>query len=103
MKKGIESLTEIDHELKGSLELALYCDYFLRLVENEETTQKVLLTETYIKNEYPAMIVKHLLNSIRLNSYEARQRFPRLLKIVELYTNQTIDVFIKSVCYFFFI
>lgn len=101
MKKGIESLTEIDHELKGSLELALYCDYFLRLVENEETTQKVLLTETYIKNEYPVMIVKHLLNSIRLNSYEARQRFPRLLKIVELYTNQAIDVFIKSVLYFF--
>jgi len=97
MKKGVESLTEIEHELKGSLELALYCDYFLRLVENEENTQKILLTETYIKTDYPAMIVKQLLNSIRLNSYEARQRFPRLLQIVELYTNQTIDIFIKSV------
>ena len=49
-----------------------------------------------IKNEFPLTVVEQLLNAIRLNSYEARQRFPRLLQIVELYSDQTIETFIKS-------
>lgn len=34
MSHGVGHLMKIKHELKGSLELATYCDYFLRLVEN---------------------------------------------------------------------
>jgi DNA-dependent protein kinase catalytic subunit len=41
-------------------------------------------------------VVEHLLNAIRLNSYEARKRFPRLLQIVELYTEKTLDEFINQ-------
>lgn len=109
MEHGVASLKKIDYELKGSLELALYCDYFLRLVENEEeiesneTKQIGFSSETKakIKSEYPLLIVKQLLNAIKLNSYDARQRFPRLLQIVELYSDQTIDAFIESVFSYF--
>ena len=104
MKHGVDSLKKIDHELKGSLELALYCDYFLRLVENEdtdndETKQAGFSSATIdsIKSEYPLLVVKQLLNAIKLNSYEARQRFPRLLQIVEVYSDQTIETFVESV------
>ncbi len=49
-----------------------------------------------IKSEFPLIVVEQLLNAMKLNSYEARQRFPRLLQIVELYNSQTIDAFINS-------
>jgi DNA-dependent protein kinase catalytic subunit len=110
MKHGVDSLKKIDHELKGSLELALYCDYFLRKVENEEIDNDELkqigfssISKDSIKSEYPLMVVKQLLNAIKLNSCEARLRFPRLLQIVELYTDQTIEAFIESVFIIYFI
>lgn len=33
---------------------------------------------------------------MRLDSYEARQRFPRLLQIVEAYSHQTLDSFVEQ-------
>lgn len=123
MKHGLECLTKSENDAKGSLELSLYCDYFLRLLENgntfnfqkkmnnmklfyiiilkddEEPSKKesILCKCDNIKKEFPLIIVKELLNAIKLNSYEARQRFPRLLQIVETYYDQTLDCFIKSV------
>lgn len=38
-----------------------------------------------IRADFPAIVIEQLLNAIRLGSYEARQRFPRLLQIVSLY------------------
>lgn len=35
MKHGVSHLMKIKNELKGSLEMASYCDYFLRLIEND--------------------------------------------------------------------
>ena len=45
---------------------------------------------------FPVAMVISLLAAMRNNSVEARQRFPRLLQIVELYPN-TMDTFIKKV------
>ena len=109
LKHGVDSLSKLDEE-KSSLDLALYCDYWLRQVENEqfnldeeksnESENKFSLKQIELINlEYPKVIVKQLLNAIKYNSYEARQRFPRLLQIVELYTENTLDTFIKSVSY----
>ena len=38
MKHGLECLTKSENDAKGSLELSLYCDYFLRLLENGKKT-----------------------------------------------------------------
>lgn len=35
MKHGVRNLSKIKNELRGSLELSSYCDYFLRLIEND--------------------------------------------------------------------
>lgn len=37
MKHGVASLTKIDESIKGCLELATYCDYYLRIAENSKT------------------------------------------------------------------
>ena len=68
-------------------------------LDDEEPSKKesMLSKCDNIKKEFPLIIVKELLNAIKLNSYEARQRFPRLLQIVETYFDQTLDCFIKSV------
>jgi hypothetical protein len=49
-----------------------------------------------IKEDYPKVIIQQLLNAIRLESYEARQRFPRLLQIIELYP-ESVKLFIQEV------
>lgn len=48
-----------------------------------------------IKSEFPVMVTEQLFNSIRLNSPEARTRFPRLLQIIELYPDQCLNKFIS--------
>ena len=94
-------------DLQGSLELSIYCDHYLRLVENEEETEEENRTSqathnfqlgkiNMIKSEFPATVIEELLKAMNLNSYEARRRFPRLLQIVELYKEQTLEVFVKN-------
>ena len=34
MKRGVESLSTVNQNVTGRLELASYCDYFLRQSEN---------------------------------------------------------------------
>lgn len=48
-----------------------------------------------IKGEFPQIVIEQLLNAMRLNSPEARKRFPRLLQIVEQYKGQTLACFVK--------
>lgn len=49
-----------------------------------------------IKEEFPRIIVKNLLTAIRFGSYEAQQRFPRLLQIVSAYPELTLQVFVTA-------
>jgi len=104
---GVKSLSALNNDVKGSLELSIYCDHYLRQVENEEGKREEeeesinnnefkLNKIEMIKNEFPLIVVEQLLQAVRLNSFEARRRFPRLLQIIELYREQTIDAFIRS-------
>jgi DNA-dependent protein kinase catalytic subunit len=99
---GVKSLSGLNNDVKGSLELSIYCDHYLRQVENEEDDEtlnnsKLKMNKIeMIKNDFPLIVVEQLLQAIRLNSYEARRRFPRLLQIVELYKDQTMSAFINS-------
>lgn len=67
--------------------------YFLCEADNEGN---LLSNIKAIENEYPKVIIKQLLNAIRFESYEARQRFPRLIQIVELYP-EAIELFVEEV------
>lgn len=45
----------------------------------------------------PAHVVKMMLKALKLNSEEARLKFPRLLQLVELYSAETLDLMAKEV------
>lgn len=102
IEHGISSLSKVGNTIKGSLELASYCDYYLRQAENQDDATSHLNFARIVKSEFPATIIRELLHAMKLNSHEARQRFPRLLQIIDLYHKKTsrgadlIDVLVKS-------
>lgn len=46
---------------------------------------------------YPALVVEKLLRALKLNSSEARLKFPRLLQIIEQYSEETLNLMKKEV------
>ena len=46
----------------------------------------------------PVCVVESMLKALRLNSEEARLKFPRLLQLVELYPAETLHIMAKEVC-----
>lgn len=45
----------------------------------------------------PAHVVNMMLKALKLNSEEARLKFPRLLQLVEYYSAETLDLMTKEV------
>lgn len=48
--------------------------------------------------ELPVHVVESMLKALKMNSEEARLKFPRLLQIIELYPSETLDIMAKEVC-----
>ncbi|RUS72684.1 hypothetical protein EGW08_019554 [Elysia chlorotica] len=69
-----------------NLELAKYCDKYLHLKEDGEPLYK-----------FPVAVVTCLLRAMEGGIVEARQRFPRLLQLADMYP-EVKDVFIRKVC-----
>ena len=46
----------------------------------------------------PVHVVESGLKALKMNSEEARLKFPRLLQIIELYPTETLDLMAKEVC-----
>jgi DNA-dependent protein kinase catalytic subunit len=46
---------------------------------------------------YPALVVENMLRALKLNSTEARLKFPRLLQIIEHYPEETLNLMRKEV------
>ncbi|XP_056289749.1 DNA-dependent protein kinase catalytic subunit-like [Pseudoliparis swirei] len=71
--------------------LANFCDKRLREEEQSET-----------ESQFPDMlalpvhILKSMLKALKMNSEEARLKFPRLLQIMELYPSETLDLMMKE-------
>ncbi|KAJ0059871.1 hypothetical protein NL108_014572, partial [Boleophthalmus pectinirostris] len=71
--------------------LANFCDKRLREEEQRENDSQFpdLLA-------LPAHIIESMLKALKLNSEEARLKFPRLLQIIELYPSETLDIMTKE-------
>lgn len=71
--------------------LANFCDKRLREEEQEET-------ESHFPDllALPSHIVGSMLKALKLNSEEARLKFPRLLQIIEMYPSETLDIMTKE-------
>ncbi|XP_029002542.1 DNA-dependent protein kinase catalytic subunit isoform X2 [Betta splendens] len=68
--------------------LANFCDKCLR--EEEQ------VTESQVSDLLPVHMVQSMLKALKLNSEEARLKFPRLLQIIELYPAETLDLMTKE-------
>ncbi|XP_056629192.1 DNA-dependent protein kinase catalytic subunit isoform X2 [Triplophysa dalaica] len=90
-----QSFSQQHVDMRGSVEaymtLGNYCDRRLR-----ESEQKEELISSKLQS-LPAHVVKMILKALKLNSEEARLKFPRLLQLVELYPAETLDLMVKEV------
>uniref|UniRef100_A0A8C3JZN1 DNA-dependent protein kinase catalytic subunit n=1 Tax=Calidris pygmaea TaxID=425635 RepID=A0A8C3JZN1_9CHAR len=64
--------------------LVSFCDQHLRREEEEISTADLQL--------FPAIVVEKMIKALKLNSREARLRFPRLLQIIERYPAETLGL-----------
>ncbi|KAI9542854.1 hypothetical protein NQZ68_016158 [Dissostichus eleginoides] len=71
--------------------LANFCDKLLREEEQKDTESQFpdLLT-------LPVHVVESMMKALKMNSEEARLKFPRLLQIIELYPSETLDLITKE-------
>uniref|UniRef100_A0A2K6UN42 DNA-dependent protein kinase catalytic subunit n=1 Tax=Saimiri boliviensis boliviensis TaxID=39432 RepID=A0A2K6UN42_SAIBB len=71
--------------------LADFCDQ--QLSKEEENATVIDSAEL---QAYPALVVEKTLKALKLNSNEARLRFPRLLQIIERYPEETLSLMTKE-------
>ncbi|XP_071593605.1 DNA-dependent protein kinase catalytic subunit [Heliangelus exortis] len=64
-----------------------FCDQHLR--KEEEGLLEINTTDLQL---FPAIVVEKLIKALKLNSREARLRFPRLLQIIERYPAETLGL-----------
>ncbi|XP_071387705.1 DNA-dependent protein kinase catalytic subunit [Centroberyx affinis] len=71
--------------------LANFCDKRLR-----EEEQSDAISEFPELLSLPVHVVESMLKALKMNSEEARLKFPRLLQIIELYPSETLDLMTKE-------
>ncbi|XP_061661173.1 DNA-dependent protein kinase catalytic subunit isoform X2 [Syngnathoides biaculeatus] len=69
--------------------LADFCDKLLRREDEDEGDAKSQFPDLLT---LPVYVVENMLKALRLNSEDARLKFPRLLQIIELYPSETLDL-----------
>ncbi|KAK1173766.1 DNA-dependent protein kinase catalytic subunit [Acipenser oxyrinchus oxyrinchus] len=83
---------DIPGAIEAYMTLVNFCDKRLR--EEEESAKVSTFSEL---PTFPAVVVDTMLKALKLNSKEARLKFPRLLQIIELYPAETLDLMAKEV------
>ncbi|XP_062044500.1 DNA-dependent protein kinase catalytic subunit isoform X2 [Lepus europaeus] len=76
-----------------------FCDQQLRKEEenaSDESQKKETTVHSIDLQVYPALVVEKMLKALKLNSMEARLKFPRLLQIIEQYPEETLSLMIKE-------
>ncbi|XP_074056019.1 DNA-dependent protein kinase catalytic subunit isoform X1 [Macrotis lagotis] len=91
----VQSLTvehvDVEHVIDAYMTLVDFCDKHLR--KEEESTSVIGTVEL---RTYPALVVDKMLKALKLNSKEARLKFPRLLQILERYPEETLGLMTKE-------
>ncbi|KAM5298283.1 DNA-dependent protein kinase catalytic subunit [Ctenodactylus gundi] len=69
-----------------------FCDQQLRKAE-----ENMAVVDSIKLKAYPALVVEKMLKALKLNSTEARLKFPRLLQIIEQYPEETLTLMTKEI------
>ncbi|KAJ8280685.1 hypothetical protein GJAV_G00057750 [Gymnothorax javanicus] len=78
--------------VEAYMALANFCDKKLR-----EKEQNAGVSEFPELTAFPVTVVEMLLKALKMNSEEARLKFPRLLQIIELYRGDALNLMAKEV------
>lgn len=100
LQSAIKAAKHAEERYKGSetsngvvqalMAMVNFCDNCLRKKEEDDGPPVEVDTKLF-----PGIVVRYMLKSMCYNSDEARQRFPRLLQIVQTYPD-TLEAFIKK-------
>ncbi|XP_029313652.1 DNA-dependent protein kinase catalytic subunit [Cottoperca gobio] len=86
-----EDCVESSSIIETYMALANFCDKRLREEEQRDTESQFPDLFTL-----PVHVVESMLKALKMNSEEARLKFPRLLQIIELYPSETLDLITKE-------
>nr|XP_004569583.2 DNA-dependent protein kinase catalytic subunit [Maylandia zebra] len=86
-----QDFVETSSIIETYMTLANFCDKRLR--EEEQSDAETQFPELLV---LPMHVVENMLKALKMNSEEARLRFPRLLQIIELYPSETLDLMTKE-------
>jgi DNA-dependent protein kinase catalytic subunit len=75
--------------VSGYVSLASFCDRALRAEEEKDNPTQLEV------GSFPRVVVTYMLKAMQYGSMEARQQFPRLLQLLELYP-ETVNEFVKK-------
>ncbi|XP_006860145.1 PREDICTED: DNA-dependent protein kinase catalytic subunit [Chrysochloris asiatica] len=96
-EEGIQSSSRDCAQVAGVINaymtLVNFCDQALR--KEEENASGIGSVEL---QTYPALVMEKMLKALKLNSSEARLKFPRLLQIIEQYPEETLSLMTKEIC-----
>ncbi|XP_044280098.1 DNA-dependent protein kinase catalytic subunit isoform X2 [Varanus komodoensis] len=91
----VQSMSTDHIDTKGIIDayitLANFCDTHLR--KEEESSADINALDF---QGFPAIVVDKVIQALKLNSEEARLKFPRLLQIVERYPGETLGLMAKE-------
>ncbi|NP_989989.4 DNA-dependent protein kinase catalytic subunit [Gallus gallus] len=90
-EEEVQSLSMEHVDVKGVIDaymtLVGFCDQHLR--KEEEGSLEINAADLQL---FPAIVVEKMIKALKLNSREARLRFPRLLQIIERYPAETLGL-----------
>lgn len=92
-------------EKLGRGRISLYVTFYKAVYFNSLTFQIITLLGFLKPSDinamdlqaFPVIVVEKVIKALKLNSKEARLKFPRLLQIVEKYPTETLDLMAKEV------
>ncbi|KAI1889250.1 hypothetical protein AGOR_G00177210 [Albula goreensis] len=87
-----EELSDVSATVQAYMALANFCDKKLR---DEEQSSHV--SDFPELTTFPVIVVDMLLKALKLNSEQARLKFPRLLQIIELYPGDALNLMAREV------
>ncbi|MEE6464048.1 hypothetical protein FKM82_006146 [Ascaphus truei] len=78
--------------INAYMTLVDFCDTHLRKKEEDSA----VMDHSELQS-FPEIIVEKMIKALKLNSKDARLKFPRLLQIIELYPSETLDLMAREV------
>ncbi|XP_078543449.1 DNA-dependent protein kinase catalytic subunit [Lissotriton helveticus] len=95
-EEEVQSHTLENTDTAGAIEaymtLVDFCDKHLRKEEENEA-----VFDSVDLQNFHAVVVEKMMKALKLNSRDARLKFPRLLQLIELYPADTLDLMTREV------